>query len=344
MKVRAIVAHGTNDLRSESVALREPRPSDAVVAVRLGGICGSDLHYWQNGRVGTSVLREPMVLGHEVVGDVVTAAADGTGPSAGTPVFVHPASTCGRCRYCLSGRRNLCQEMRYLGSAAQFPHTAGGFADRIIVGADRLLPVDGIGPRDAVLIEPASVAWHAVARIAVVGGSVAGARVAVLGAGPIGLLCVAALKAAGAAEILATDLHERPLRLARSLGATAILRADEADALRDWSPDHVIESSGSGQAMRSGLDAIASGGVLVAVGQPPVPRDVDMPRVVSGELTISGSSRFVDDPTEVVAAIRDGRLRLDGIVSDILPADRFLDAFALAADSATSSKVLLEFA
>jgi L-idonate 5-dehydrogenase len=344
MKVRAIVAHGVGDLRSESISLRQPGPSDAVVAIRLGGICGSDLHYWRSGRVGTSVLREPMVLGHEVVGDVVSAAADGSGPGVGTPVFVHPASTCGRCRYCLSGRRNLCREMRYLGSAAQLPHTPGGFADQIVVGTSRLLPVDGIASRDAVLIEPASVAWHAVARIAVAGGSVAGARVAVLGAGPIGLLCVAALEAAGAAEILATDLHERPLRLARSLGATATLRAEEAEALRDWSPDHVLESSGSGQAMRDGLDAIAPGGVLVAVGQPPVPREVDMPRVVSGEITISGSSRFVDDPTEVIAAIRNGRLRLDGVVSDMIPADRFLDAFELAAESAASSKVLLEFA
>ncbi|MBE7195202.1 MAG: alcohol dehydrogenase catalytic domain-containing protein [Gordonia polyisoprenivorans] len=342
MHTRALVVHAAEDLRLEDVELPDPGAHDAVVRIGYVGICGSDLHYVASGRVGTSILSEPMVLGHEVTGTVERAAADGSGPAVGTPVFVHPAITCGECRYCVSGRRNLCIHLRYLGSAARTPHTPGAAAERIVVSADRLLPVDGIDPADAALIEPASVAWHAVGRIAALGASVAGARVAVLGAGPIGLLTVAALVTAGAGEILATDLHDRPLERARALGASAVLAADRADELAAWAPDHVLETSGS-LALGTAVRVVAPGGTVVAVGHGPRPLELDTPRIVSTESVVTGSSRFSDEPREVIDALRDGSLRVDGIVSHTFSADRFAEAFATAADAATSSKVLVEF-
>src|SRR5690242_5309053 len=122
-----VIAHGAGDLRVESVPLRRPATSEAVVEIAYGGICGSDLHYWTHGAAGESILRSPMLLGHEVSGTVIRQAEDGTGPAAGTRVTVHPATPGGDVPRYPAGRPNLSPGCTYLGSAAQFPHTEGAF-------------------------------------------------------------------------------------------------------------------------------------------------------------------------------------------------------------------------
>src|SRR5262245_64008379 len=121
-----------------------------------------------------------MVLGHEVVGVVSSPAADGSGPAAGTRVAVHPAQVCGHCAYCLRDEQNLCTELRYLGSAARLPHTDGGFAERMVVPARRLVPIpDGLDLRTAALAEPASIALHGLNRLSKLGFRLEGANVLV---------------------------------------------------------------------------------------------------------------------------------------------------------------------
>jgi L-idonate 5-dehydrogenase len=344
VKARALVAHAADDVRLEDVELPDAGPHDAVVRIVYGGICGSDIHYWKSGRVGESVLKEPMILGHEVVGVVDQASADGSGPAVGTQVYVRPAQTCGHCRWCLAGRRNLCENLRYMGSAASLPHTNGGFVTRMAVPVERLVDTSGLDLRDAALIEPASVAWHAVGRLPGLGFEIPDSRVAVIGAGPIGLLCVAALVARGAGEIIATDRFERPMSLARELGATSSVIASQAEGvIRDWNPDFVIESSGSAAGFALGVGVASRGGAIVAVGQLPAVIEAPVQRIVTNEITITGSSRYFDDDLEVIAALREGRLPVGGIVTHVIPVDRYADALALASDSASSSKVLLGF-
>ncbi|MFD1214087.1 alcohol dehydrogenase catalytic domain-containing protein, partial [Arthrobacter sp. GCM10027362] len=155
-----------------------PAPDEALVRIAYGGICGSDLHYWLHGAAGESVLRDPLVLGHEVVGTVLQAAADGTGAAAGTNVAVHPATPQGGgARYPLD-RPNLSPGCTYLGSAARHPHTDGAFTRLAALPARMLRPLPaGLGLREAALAEPAAVAWHAVARA----GEVRGKRALVIG-------------------------------------------------------------------------------------------------------------------------------------------------------------------
>ena len=167
----AVVAHAAGDLRIESIPLPAPLPHQAVVEIAYGGICGSDLHYWLHGAAGESVLKAPMVLGHEIVGTVIRAAADGSGPAEGAQVAVHPATPGpgegpDYARY-PEDRPNLSPGCTYLGSAARFPHTDGAFS-RYVNLPSRMLRVlpPGLDLRTAALIEPASVAWHAVARAA----------------------------------------------------------------------------------------------------------------------------------------------------------------------------------
>src|SRR4051812_33939980 len=207
--MKALVGHGAGDLRFDNLV--EPAPDQGQVLVRNthGGICGSDLHYYEHGAVGAFQLREPLVLGHEVVGRV---AGDPTGAlTTGTPIAIHPATPCERCPECVGGVRNVCRNTRYFGSAASMPHTQGGFCEFKVVRRDqvRVLP-ETLPLSRAVLAEPLAVGLHALNRA----GGVAGATVLVGGSGPIGILAAGAAKAAGAAGGWATDILHHPLEIA----------------------------------------------------------------------------------------------------------------------------------
>lgn len=337
-----VVAHAAGDLRIEPVALRPPEVGDAVVEIAYGGICGSDLHYWRDGAAGESILRAPLVLGHEVVGTVARAATDGSGPPVGTPVAVHPATPAGdgTTRY-PPDRPNLSPGCTYLGSAAHFPHHDGAFAKYVSLPSRMLRPLPaGLSLRDAALVEPASVAWHAVARA----GEVVGRSALVVGSGPIGALAVAVLKRAGAAEITAVDVHDRPLRLARRLGATRTLLAAQIDEIAQVQADLVIESSGSHRGLASAIRGAVRGGRVVMVGLlPSGDQPVPMSLAITRELELVGAFRFHDEIDAVLAALGDSSLDIGPVVTHEYAVADALEAFAMARDSAMSSKVLLRF-
>jgi L-idonate 5-dehydrogenase len=339
----AVVAHAAGDLRVDTVPVPVPAADEALIEVAFGGICGSDLHYWQHGAAGESILKAPMVLGHEVVGTVAAQAPDGSGPGVGTLVAVHPA-TPGHgdgSRY-PADRPNLSPGCTYLGSAARYPHTEGAFAGFVALPSRMLRPLPaGLSLRQAALAEPAAVAWHAVGRA----GSVAGKRVLVVGAGPIGSLIIAVAKRAGAAEIIATDMHDLPRRTAERLGATSTLAATDAEAIALVQADVVFESSGSPRGLASAIRGAVRGGRVVMVGLlPPGEQPALISLAISRELELVGSFRFNDEIDEVLEALVDGSLAIDPVVTHELPAAEALAAFALARDASVSGKVLLRFA
>lgn len=315
------------------------------MAVAYGGICGSDLHYWKKGRIGESVLRSPMVLGHEVVGIVAEPAANGSGPAPGSRVAVHPAQVCGACGFCRRGSEHLCADLRYLGSAARMPHTDGGFAERLVMPARRLVPLpDALDLRTAALAEPASVALHGLDRVRELNRSVEGSDVLVVGSGPIGLLSVAMARARGAATITATDVFDHPLRLAVRIGATHVVRVDAEDPVPIPSADIAIESSGTPRGLATALRALRSGGVLVNVGHlPPLGVTAPLHLVVPRELTLMGSSRFYHEMPAALEIMGRTMERFAPIVTSVFPLDDAESAFHEAAAAERSSKVLLSF-
>ncbi|HWG14602.1 MAG TPA: alcohol dehydrogenase catalytic domain-containing protein [Streptosporangiaceae bacterium] len=374
--VRALRIHGRDDLRLDRDPAPVAAPDEVLVDVGFGGVCGSDLHYWRDGAVGDSVLRAPMILGHEVVGRVAVPAADGSGPPARQAVAVHPARSCGHCPWCTEGRSNLCPGTRYLGSAAHVPHTDGGFADRIAVPASRLIPLpDTLDLRRASLAEPAGIAWHALDRAEAVGAPIGGADVLVIGGGPIGLLVAAVARYRDAASVTVADVQDHPLAVAAALGVHAVharhladgadpsgtgpsgtgpsgrdnsKRLGRADAPRDNSkkrgaPGIVVESSGTVPGLASAIRSARPGGTVVAVGQVPA-GDIAVPAslCVARELTLTGSLRLIEIERSV-AFLADPRAVVDPIVTDVFPASQAAGAFAVAADPARSSKVLLDF-
>ncbi|MFJ5262972.1 L-idonate 5-dehydrogenase [Streptomyces sp. NPDC088387] len=335
------VIHGQGDLRVEELPRPVPGPGQALVAVRYGGVCGSDLHYWRHGGVGDFRLREPMLLGHEVVGTVVEyGSPDTPGPAVGTSVAVHPATPCGVCPECADGRRNVCRDTRYLGSAARFPHVQGGFAQFRAVPAEQLRPLPGgLDLRRAALAEPLSVALHAVRRA----GPVAGRHVLVTGAGPIGCLVVAAAKAAGADRVTVTDLLPEALRYASVAGADTLVRADDpSDAGWPAEVDVAVEASGVAAGLDTCLRLVRRGGVVVQLGMlPPGQSPFAGNLVVSREIELRGAFRFDTEFDDALALLTAGP-SFDGLISAVVPVRAAESAFALAADRARACKVLLD--
>ncbi|MDQ0751871.1 L-idonate 5-dehydrogenase [Streptomyces africanus] len=338
--MHACVIHKAGDLRVEELTPSAPGPGEVAVTVAFGGICGSDLHYYRHGRVGDFTVREPMVLGHEIVGHVAALGPGADGPAVGTPVAVHPATPCGDCTECGSGRRNVCADTRYLGSAARTPHVQGGFAQHVTVpGAQiRALPPT-LDLRRAVLAEPLSVALHAVRRA----GDVRGKRVLVTGAGPIGCLVTAVLHHKGAAEIVVSDLIDTPLRIAGACGATGLVRADEPDAPAWGAPfDVSVEASGAPAGLRACVERTGRGGTVVLLGLLP-PGEVPLLGniTVTRELELRGAFRFDAEFDEAIELLA-GPLPVDAVVTHTFPLPDAQAAFDIAHDRTVASKVLLD--
>lgn len=342
----ACVVHGAADLRVDQRPEPVPGPGQIRVAVTHGGICGSDLHYAHDGAVGDFRVRQPMVLGHEVAGLVDALGAGVTEPGPGTPVAVHPATPCDRCPECLAGRRSICRDVRFLGSAARMPHVDGGFAQYLVLPAAQVRPLPpGLDLDRAVLAEPLAVALHGVSRA----GGVAGRTVFVTGAGPIGVLVAAAARALGATAVTVSDILDEPLAVARAAGATATVRGDLVDADGspadpNWpiDPDVVIEASGTASGLASALRTVRRGGVVVQVGMlPPGTIPVTGNLLVTREIDLRGAFRYDAEFDEALALLAGG-LDVGAVVTASYPLADAVAAFGIAGDRRQSCKVVLD--
>ncbi|MCZ8254079.1 MAG: alcohol dehydrogenase catalytic domain-containing protein, partial [Polaromonas sp.] len=227
--MRGLVCHAPLDLRLDALDSERLGPQQLRVRVAFGGICGSDLHYFQHGGFGTVRIKEPMVLGHEVSGVVEAAGSEVDGIRAGQRIAISPSRPCGACRFCQQGLQNHCMDMRFYGSAMRFPHIQGAFRETLVIDVAQAHPVaDDLPLSEAALAEPLSVGLHAISRA----GSVFGKQVLVTGCGPIGALLIAGLRRAGAARIVAADIADLPLACAKKMGADQTINlAQEPDAL-----------------------------------------------------------------------------------------------------------------
>jgi L-idonate 5-dehydrogenase len=338
-----VVVHGAGDLRIDSRPEPVAGAGEVVVAVEWGGICGSDLSYYRHGASGTAVLREPLVLGHEVAGRVLSLGPGVTGVEPGQAVAVHPATLVGDgvLPERLSGRTNLYPVVRYFGSAAFVPHTDGAFSERKAVPLAQLRPLpDGVDTRRGALAEPLGVAMHAVNRA----GAVAGRDLLVNGAGPIGALVVAAAKFAGARSVVAADVSDAALAVARAMGADEVRNVATGDALPD-DVELAFEASGTPAALGSVLHAVARGGTLVQVGNlPGTAAPAALGDLVTREITWLGSYRFADEISDALRAMAAG-LDVTPLITHTFPLADAEQAIRAAADPASgSSKVMLELA
>jgi L-idonate 5-dehydrogenase len=344
-QMRAVVAHAAKDLRVEEAPAAPLGSREISVRVAYGGICGSDLHYFNDGGFGTVRLREPMILGHEVAGTVTAIGNDVSRVKAGDRVAVNPSVPCNRCRYCLEGRQNHCLEMRFYGSAMRFPHVQGAFREALVCGEGQAHAIpDSVSLAEAAMAEPLAVCLHAVRQA----GPLMGKRVLVTGCGPIGALCVVAARLAGALEIVVTDIADATLPFALLAGADRTVNvAREPDAFTEYSADKgyfdvALEASGAGPALRTAIDVVRPGGVIVQVG---LGGDMSVPvNAISGkELQLRGTFRFHEEYQLALDFMAKGLVEVKPLISATVPFIQAREAFELASDRSRSMKVQLSF-
>ncbi len=343
--MRAIVIHAARDLRIDEVAAADPGPHEVRVCVEAGGICGSDLHYYQEGRIGTIVLREPMILGHEVAGivDQIGNGVDNVSP--GDRVAISPSRPCGDCRFCRLGQPIHCLDMRFYGSAMRTPHVQGAFRESLVADARQchVVPAN-VSAAEAAMAEPLAVCLHAAHRA----GPLLGRRVLVTGSGPIGALCAMCARRAGAAEVVATDVTDAPGDIMRGMGVDRFVNvAAEPDGLRRYSNDKgafdvLMEASGNAQALVSAFPAVRPGGVVVQVGIGS-PAVLPLSVIVAKELELRGTFRFHEEFALAVTLLARRLVDVRPLITATMPFTQARAAFDLAGDRTRAMKVQLAF-
>jgi L-idonate 5-dehydrogenase len=313
-----------------------------LVKISRGGICGSDLHYYQEGKVGNFQVRQPMVLGHEAIGEVVVSDSPRLTP--GQKVALNPSKPCGECKYCLAQQQNQCTGMRFFGSAMYFPHVDGAFTQYKIVDSAQCISFEA--DRDdkvMVFAEPLAVAIHAAKQP----GDVAGKKVFVSGVGPIGCLLVAALKALGAAEIVCADLSPRCLAIAGEMGAGVLLHAANDDFsayLQDKGYfDIAFEVAGHPSSLQRCLEITRAKGTVVQVGMGGSFPDFPLMLLIAKELNLLGSFRFVEEFKLAVAWLADGAVDPLPLLSAEFDNHQLAQALEFAGDKSRAAKVQLVF-
>jgi 2-desacetyl-2-hydroxyethyl bacteriochlorophyllide A dehydrogenase len=326
--MRQVVVTSSEDIQVVEVPRPgPPAPGQVLVASRLVGICGTDVHAAAGHH---PFIDRPYRPGHEVVGVVEQVGEGVTDLAAGDRVVLEPNLTCGECPQCRDGRYNICRALAVFGC-----QTPGGMADAFAVARDRLHRIpDGMSDELAALVEPLATPVHAVRRA----GVRAGSRVAVLGAGPIGLLVLVAARAAGAEVVVVTDVLPEKLDRARRLGAAEALRADVPDLVDRAAAvlkgaDVVFDCVASAGSVAQAVELVDKGGTVMVVGIAAGPTSIPLHLVQDREIAVIGSLMYVrEDVERAIALLSSGVVAADELVTAVYPLDRAAEAFAASAD------------
>lgn len=319
---RALYLHGAYDARVAPFNLREGRPGETLLEVAAVGLCGSDLHYFKDGGIGSAVIRAPFVPGHEF-GGILCEPVDELGLDRGTLVAVDPNKACGQCEWCRQGHENLCPNVEFIG-ATPFD---GAMTSRIWVPRSQIVPLpEGFTPAEAAMLEPLGVAIHAV--------DLAKPRLleplVLLGCGPIGLLILQVLKVAGAGEIIAIDPQEHRRAAALRLGAGRV--GAGVEDLRAMTGGLgcplVVEATNAPEGFRDAVLSARIGGRVVLVGIP----DGDVYTVPSAEarrrgLKVKFSRRMGNVYPRAIELVAQRRVDVTSMITHEIGLDEIPDAF-----------------
>ncbi|MBK5290382.1 MAG: zinc-binding dehydrogenase [Acidobacteriia bacterium] len=328
--MKSVALTGRRQLEIQEVPLPpEPGPGQLLVRLRAVGLCGSDMHWYLEGCVGHNMAVYPMVLGHEPVGDVVAVGPGLTSHQIGQRVSVEPTVSCGHCAYCLTGHHNNCVHGVFMGG----PSAEGFFRECALVPARNAEVVpESFTPLQATLIEPTAVIVHLLELVRIKVGD----TVAVLGAGPIGLLAATLARYAGASRVIIADRVGHRLQLARRLGIDAAVdmsRESVVDAVMDLTAgrgaDVVLDAAGAPETIQAGLDMARPGGQFVLVGIPSQRQfPVDLHAAMAKELRIQTIKRSNHKGREAIELIQDGRIP-ESIITHRLTIEQTPEAFDL---------------
>lgn len=306
-----------------------------MVRVSSAGVCGSDIHYFEHGRIGRLTVDAPLVLGHEASGEVVGLGSAVSCTRLGQRVSLEPGVPDFTCSQCLAGRYNLCTEMRLFAT----PPIDGAFAELVTIHEQFAHPVpDHLSDDAAALLEPLSVGLWACRKAEVTAGS----RVLVTGAGPVGLVTAQCALALGACEVTVTDVNRYRLQLARDLGVTTAVDTG-ATSLADsgLEPDVLLECSGRPEAIADALPTVARAGRVVLVGMGADESPLPISRIQAYELTVTGTFRYAHTWPAAISLASTGRVQLDVLVTGHYDLDHVREALTANRSDAKAVKPIV---
>ncbi len=333
--MRAAVLRGVRDLFIEERPVPQANAGEVLVHVAAVGVCGSDVHYYEHGRIGNFVVEAPMVLGHESSGVIVAVGEGVSAERVGERVSIEPGLPDLTCEQCLAGRYNLCPAMRFHAT----PPIDGSLAEFVVVHAAFAHSVpDTMSDDAAALLEPLSAGVWANRRA----GTTAGSRVLVIGAGPVGLVAAQCARAFGATEVVVADVNPHRLVLALELGATAVIRVDETTiADSHVEPTVLLECSGHPGSARDGILAVARAGRVVLVGMGGEELALPVSHVQNREIEVTGTFRYANTWPTAIALAADGRVNVDRLVTGHFSLERTTDALLAAQQDPRSVKAVI---
>ena len=315
--MKAAYLEGTADIRVRDGPVPTPAAHEALVRVRSVGICASDIHYYEHGRIGRFVVEQPLILGHEPSGEIVAVGADVSHLAPGDRVSIEPGVPCHACAHCQAGRYNLCPDVVFMAT----PPVHGAFAEYVVHPAARCFRIPGGMSYDAAaLIEPLSVGLYAVER----GRAVLGDRAVVLGAGPIGLVTLLSLKSQGIDAVTVVDVVDFRLDKARELGAERTVDARKVDVDSELADsfDVVFETAGVPATVVQTIRLAARGGRVVLVGlSPDDTAPIDTNHIIDKGLDVMGVFRYAHTWPKAIELVASGRVDLEPLVSAHYPLD-----------------------
>lgn len=323
---------GTIELRA--VPEPEPGPREAIVRIEAVGVCGSDTAYYSVGHIGDWRVEGPLILGHEVAGEVVAIGSGVTRVRVGDRVAIEPGRPCRDCEDCMAGRYHLCPDLAFLAT----PPFDGALVQRLAMDERNLYPVPAsMSFEEAALCEPLSVGIWACRKASLQAGD----RVRVTGAGPVGILAAQVARAEGASHVVVSDVSEFRLAKAAELGFATERAGEVEDGPGHEDADVLLECSGAPGALASGLWRLRNGGRAAMVGMPK--QDVSLPlsRLNVKEISISLVNRYAHTWPTAIALVASGRVDVASIVTHRFALDGSEDALTLASRVPDSLKAVI---
>lgn len=314
MRNQAAVLYAPHDVRVEERPMPRVGPKDVLIEVKAVGVCGSDVHYYEHGRIGMYVVRQPLILGHESAGVITEVGIDVDRSRIGERVAIEPGIPDGTCEQCRAGHYNLCPAVRFLGT----PPVDGAFVNYITIPTQfaYTLP-DNLSDEEGAMIEPLSVGLWACRKARLRGGD----HVLITGAGPIGMLAMKVAFALGVAAVTITDVSPQRLAIAQQLGATRTVNvAEQPLAQAGVEADVLLECSGNQRALIDGIRSLHPAGVAVVVGMNPGEElSVPMSFIQNREITLTGTFRYANTYADAIALVASGRIDVRSIITGRYP-------------------------
>jgi L-iditol 2-dehydrogenase len=313
----AVLAH-PGRIELEHRPIPAPAAGDVLIRVSSVGVCGSDTHYYREGRIGDFVVESPLVLGHEAAGTVVSVGPGVRHELVGRRVSIEPQRPDPGSDETRRGQYNLCPHMEFYAT----PPVDGALCEYVTIGAAFAHPVpDSMSDAAAAMCEPLSVGIAAITKTAVSGGC----RVLIAGAGPIGIMVTQVARAFGATDIVVTDLDATRRELAARFGATATLDP-RIDDVSDLGVDAFVDASGAAAAVRSGIAAVRPAGRVVLVGMGAATMELPVQIIQNRELVLTGVFRYANTWPTAIELVRSGRVDLDAMVTGRYPLEKTAEA------------------